>query len=315
MKRSSSLLYLIILTVTFTGCMPVLKEGEKINTGLGNAHKFWNADQTDFKKDTLVLSAKSAAIVSKFKLKNFTLIADLLTTDGAEGSLDFHTVSGADSAMTGYSVSINNTGYRNGSPGKTGGISRIRNNYVRTVPDNEWFALKIEVKSNRITVFVNDRIISDYLQPEEPVRIAGLENMKLSEGFVRLRKTTERGTISLGNIFVEADRNELPPFNDTLNHDAIGEMLDRLNQQNFPVIDFHGHLKGGLTVDQVSEHGRISGYNYGIAPNCGLNFPVTNDSSLNAWYDEMSSEPVFKAMQCEGREWITLFSPEVIAKF
>jgi hypothetical protein len=29
----------------------------------------------------------------------------------------------------------------------------------------------------------------------------------------------------------------------------------------------------------------------------------------------MDSEPVFKAMQCEGREWITLFSSEAIARY
>jgi len=29
----------------------------------------------------------------------------------------------------------------------------------------------------------------------------------------------------------------------------------------------------------------------------------------------MAPEPVFKAMQCEGREWITLFSPEAISLY
>jgi hypothetical protein len=120
----------------------------------------------------------------------------------------------------------------------------------------------------------------------------------------------------LGNIIITEHAEELPPYADSvLIQDTTGEMLDKLNQENFPVIDFHGHLKGGLTVDQVCEHGRYSGYNYGLAPNCGLNFPVTNDSSLVAWYNEMAAEPVFKAMQCEGREWITLFSPDAISLY
>jgi hypothetical protein len=111
------------------------------------------------------------------------------------------------------------------------------------------------------------------------------------------------------------DKN-MPVTSDSLFvNDSTGEMLTLLNQQDFPVIDFHAHLKGGLTVDEVCAHGRINGYNYGLAPNCGLNFPVTNDSSLNAYYVEMKSEPVFKAMQCEGREWVTLFSPAAIAQY
>jgi hypothetical protein len=68
-------------------------------------------------------------------------------------------------------------------------------------------------------------------------------------------------------------------------------------------------------VDQIAAHGRKYGYNYGIAPNCGLNFPITNDSSLIAFYHETVNEPVFKAMQCEGREWVTLFSPAAIAQY
>jgi len=34
-----------------------------------------------------------------------------------------------------------------------------------------------------------------------------------------------------------------------------------------------------------------------------------------AYYEGLEAEPVFKAMQCEGREWITLFSPSAISKY
>jgi hypothetical protein len=184
------------------------------------------------------------------------------------------------------------------------------------VPDEKWFRLKIEVRNNLVQVTVDDKLISEYIQPEQPVRIAGLEGMTLTEGFIRLHKTTDNGTILLGDISIESYPDELPAMSDSaFVNDSTGEMLTLLNQQNFPVIDFHGHLKGGLTVDQVCEHGRLQGYNFGLAPNCGLNFPVTNDSSLLAYYREMAPEPVFKAMQCEGREWITLFSPDAIAKY
>jgi hypothetical protein len=81
------------------------------------------------------------------------------------------------------------------------------------------------------------------------------------------------------------------------------------------VIDFHGHPKGGLTVEQALIHGRQNGYNFGLASNCGLNFPITDDSSLYAYYDELQDEPAFKVMQCEGREWVKLFTPEPVALF
>jgi histidinol phosphatase-like PHP family hydrolase len=42
---------------------------------------------------------------------------------------------------------------------------------------------------------------------------------------------------------------------------------------------------------------------------------VTNDSSLYAYIEDVEGSPTFKGMQAEGREWVTLFSPEAIAEF
>jgi hypothetical protein len=97
--------------------------------------------------------------------------------------------------------------------------------------------------------------------------------------------------------------------------DSITDQVNQLNEIGFPLIDFHGHLKGGLTMDQACQHARDNGYNYGIAANCGLKFPVTSDSTLNSYLDGINREPVFKVMQCEGREWVTLFSPKAVARF
>src|SRR5690606_26545757 len=70
-----------------------------------------------------------------------------------------------------------------------------------------------------------------------------------------------------------------------------------------------------LTIDSILQNSQKLGINYGIAPNCGLHFPVTNDESLFAYIDSVKGSPTFKGMQAEGREWVTLFSPEAVAKF
>lgn len=96
--------------------------------------------------------------------------------------------------------------------------------------------------------------------------------------------------------------------------DAIRQIA-ALTHAGFPVIDYHAHLKGGLTITQVLEHARATGIRYGIAVNCGVGFTVTNDADAVAWLDSMKDQPVLRAMQAEGREWVHTFSPEVIAKF
>jgi hypothetical protein len=60
---------------------------------------------------------------------------------------------------------------------------------------------------------------------------------------------------------------------------------------------------------------RQSGVFYGIAVNCGLNFPIQNDAGLNEYLKTMQGQPVFVAMQAEGREWVKMFSREAVGRF
>ena len=88
-----------------------------------------------------------------------------------------------------------------------------------------------------------------------------------------------------------------------------------IRSQKFPLIDYHVHIKGGLTIEAVLEKSRRMGIVCGIAPNCGLHFPITNDTLLLDYYNAMKNYPVFLGMQAEGREWLTMFSKEARAKF
>jgi N-acyl-D-aspartate/D-glutamate deacylase len=92
-------------------------------------------------------------------------------------------------------------------------------------------------------------------------------------------------------------------------------LVTKLMRAGFPLVDYHVHLKGGLTIEELVENSQKLGINYGVAPNCGLHFPVTDDESLNEYIESVKGSPTFKGMQAEGREWITLFSPEAVAKF
>ena len=84
---------------------------------------------------------------------------------------------------------------------------------------------------------------------------------------------------------------------------------------NYPVVDYHVHLKGGLTIEQALANSRRVGIYYGVAINCGLGFPVHSDDSVRAYLDSMKGQPCFVAMQGEGREWMTLASRESVAQF
>lgn len=95
----------------------------------------------------------------------------------------------------------------------------------------------------------------------------------------------------------------------------IGFCLTARAQSDFPLVDYHVHLKGDLTFEKAVEHSRQTGIKYGIALNCGLGFPTQTDSAALAWLESMKGSPFMLAMQAEGREWVKIFSPEVIMKF
>jgi hypothetical protein len=97
--------------------------------------------------------------------------------------------------------------------------------------------------------------------------------------------------------------------------DAIDAEIARLKQAGFPLVDFHIHLKGGLTIEEAVASSRATGIRYGIAANCGLKFPITDDQGIQRYIDALKGQPVFVGMQAEGREWPRLFSPQAIAKF
>jgi hypothetical protein len=93
------------------------------------------------------------------------------------------------------------------------------------------------------------------------------------------------------------------------------QRIDSLKKKGFPMVDYHAHLKLGLTMEALLQHGKNTGLTYGVAANCGVGFPITNDSTLLVFYNSLAPYPVYKGMQAEGREWVTLFSINNIKKF
>jgi hypothetical protein len=86
-------------------------------------------------------------------------------------------------------------------------------------------------------------------------------------------------------------------------------------QEKMQLTDYHVHLKGDFTLEKAKAKSESTGTNYGIAVNCGLGFPVQNDSAALAFLDSMRSTGFLLAMQAEGREWTGMFSPSAIASF
>ena len=249
--------------------------------------------------------------------KNFELVAEIKTLPYANSGIYFHTAfQEKEWPALGYEVQVNNTfigsdNYR--ETRKTGSLYAVRNVYYQMVKDEDWFTMRIKVMENHVEIFINDSKVVDYIQPENPWRSEEHKDRLLSEGTFALQAHDAKSTVYFKSIKVRRlpDGEKIPLKVEEEWEKKIAKLMDA----GYPLVDYHVHLKGGLTLEQVKENSLKLGINYGLAPNCGLRFPVTNDVSLAAYMDTVKGQPIFRGMQAEGREWVTLFSPEAIAKF
>jgi hypothetical protein len=185
-----------------------------------------------------------------------------------------------------FEVQVNNS-YRS-DPRKTASLYQMLDIKEQLAQDGEWFTLHITVWGKHVTVNVNGKEVLDWTEPipaNPPLLMSG---RTLDRGTFALQGHDPRSTVYYKNIRVKP----------------------------LPVLtDYHVHLKGGLTLEEAIRMADQRRAKFGIAENCGVGFPTTNDAALEPFLTQLKGKPVYKAMQAEGREWVTMFSPETIAKF
>jgi len=257
--------------------------------------------------------------VAKHEFKNFELRADVRTKPGANSGIFFHTRFQATGwPSKGYEVQINNSFVGSGaSPEtkRTGSLYGVSNAYLAIAKDDVWFTMSILVEGKRVRVQVGETLIVEYREPDSPPRSQARAGWVLSAGTFALQGHDPGSEVAFRNIRVrilpDDAGSDAPPASPFFSNPRLA----RLYEGNFPVVDFHCHLKGGLTIDDVVSRIRATGINYGVAVNCGLGFPVTDDKGALAFLKGLDGKPVFKGMQAEGREWVKMFSPDVIKQF
>ncbi len=225
--------------------------------------------------------------VENADFRDFELKVDVKTEPGSNGGVYFHTrYQGKDWPRRGFEVQVNNS-YRRDHR-RTGSLYGRQDITEAPAKDNEWFTMHITVWGSHVTVNVNGREVVDWMAPT-------------ASGSSRPRsgRVPESGTFALQG------------------HDPGSTVHYRnIRVKPLPVlVDYHIHLKGGLTLDEAIEVAARRKMKFGIAQNCGVGFPTTDDEGLRRFLQEMEGKPVYKAMQAEGREWVKMFSPEMIAQF
>ena len=292
-----NLVYLFFIgTVIFTGCTGGQTMGQWKQ--LGDAVYSINDGVLTLESGTLIYDGSGAAKgFADFEMSGF-----VKTKPNATAGIWFH--SGAD--KKGYEVLIHNGPLDHTR--KTGSLSAVRNLYKSMANDDEWFPFNIVVCKKNITVQINGRDVVCYTEPEAPYRTTEYSNRVLGQGGFLL--TVYQGNVDFKDVTVSRLPADAVNPGDTIG--VIDEQTDpiiRLQQRNFPVIDYHVHLKG-FTMEYAHGMSMNYGINYGIAPNCGIGFPITDDAGVREFVESTKHLPFYFGMQGEGREWPATFSAE-----
>lgn len=273
----------------------------------GNGNKDWQTvGNVSINDSILILSGpNSRATLKNGKYKDFDLKLVLRTTQNGKGFICFHT----DDSGKGYRIAINNDATDPIWWRMTGSLLSVRNLTKSLVKDSQWFTMNIRVEGQSIVVKVNGEPVVEYIEPADPLRISPNDKCILSSGTISVAGKGD-GAIEFKNISIETlDRKDINiPAQLAIAKDEQNDDILHLHQEDFPVLDYHVHLKGGFTKEAAAKQSRKTGINYAVAPNCGIGFPVTNDKDAFNFLDTMHTQPFILAMQGEGREWVTTFS-------
>ncbi len=250
--------------------------------------------------------------------KNFELTADILLQPGAESGLCFHTANQA-SPAPGFQVLLANDAC--GPNGfmqrrKTGSLMGVRPIWRQFVADNEWFTLNILVRQKQIQIRINEMLAVDYIEPAEAYSVNPDFSCRIGRGTFAIEALSPQSAAFFRNLRVRPLHDDAVQLCDERPQvDEVYRDIIRLGAANIPVVDYHAHLKGGLTLAEAVANSRRVGIGYGISLNCGLSFPVHDDPQVIDFYESLKGQPCFPAIEVEGREWPTLVSRDVLARF
>lgn len=255
------------------------------------------------------------------EFKNFELEVEALAHPGCNSGVYFHTAyQETGFPVKGFEIQINNTATGEGTykeRKKTGSLYGLRNVYKQLIADDRWFKMHVLVRGKNVQVRLDGRLVVDYTEPTPPVIPDGMEKERfLDRGMFALQCHNEGSLARFRSVRVR------PLPDDATAPGAVAPVVDEtfrkvidVGRHNYPMVDYHVHLKSGLTLEQALARSRRDGIQYGIAVNCGKGFPIESDAGVIAFYESMKGQPCFIAMQAEGREWMQLISRKAAGLF
>ena len=139
--------------------------------------------------------------VEDHQFQNFEFKASVMTKPGANSGIYIHTKYQEDGwPKHGYEVQVNNTQKDWRRTGSLYGIQDVIESYAK---DDEWYTEYVKVEGKRIIIKINDIVVIDYTEPENPKREGDGIYRILSEGTFALQGHDPGSVVYYKDIMVK----------------------------------------------------------------------------------------------------------------
>ena len=201
---------------------------------------------------------------------------------------------------------------------KTGSLYGVRNVFKSGVADGQWFRLRMRVVAHRVRIWVNDFPTVDYLQPADPPRGEEHAGKRLSHGTFALQAHDPGSVVACRSIRMRplpADADpELAGRASDAGYGIDAMTMDQLSARSIPLIDYHIHLRGGLTPAKALDRQAVTGLQSGVLDNIGKGWSIETDEQLRAFLEQVKGVPMYVGMQVNDRDWMNRHSPALLAQ-
>jgi len=139
--------------------------------------------------------------VGNHNFKNFEWKADVMTTQGSNSGMYFHTEwQETGWPAKGYEVQVNST---HTDWKRTSSLYNIVDVKDSPSKDDEWFTQTVIVQGKNITIKVNGKVMVEYTEPDNVERPADMAGRKLSSGTFALQGHDPKSKVYFKNIMVK----------------------------------------------------------------------------------------------------------------
>jgi hypothetical protein len=184
--------------------------------------------------------------VAKHDFRNFELSAEVWTDAYSNSGIYVHTRYQQEGwPDAGYELQVINSNPPAEKMGgyiehkMTGSIYAIRNTWAAPVKNHEWFNYRIRVVGKTIQTFINDKLICEYAEPENPWRPADKKGRLLGSGTFALQAHDPGSLVKYRNIRVKIlPKDAAPPAGLVpLEDRELDELITQASNDNIPLID------------------------------------------------------------------------------